>query len=104
LAKAKPKPQPTEPPPPLILEFSKRYGKDLKRQQKRGKSMAKLEAVVEALRTRQPLEPKYENHPLTGDWVGFWDCHIEPDWILIYSKTSTVLRLARTGSHSDLAL
>jgi mRNA interferase YafQ len=103
LAKAKAKPQaPEPPPPPLTLEFTTQFQKDAKRQEKRGKAMAKLRTVVETLRTRGPLETRHANHPLSGQWEGAWDCHIEADWILIYVKTPTVLRLMRTGSHSDL--
>jgi mRNA interferase YafQ len=103
VAKAKPKAQPAEVPlAPLALEFTKQFGKDAARQEKRGKSMAKLHTVVEMLRTHRPLEAKHANHPLSGKWKGAWDCHIEPDWVLIYVRTPTKLRLMRTGSHSDL--
>jgi mRNA interferase YafQ len=74
----------------------------VKRQQKRGKSLEKLHAVIEALRTRGPLAPKHKDHPLGGQWRGWHDCHIEPDWVLIYRKDQASLTLGRTGSHSDL--
>ena len=60
------------------------FGRDMKRQEKRGKDLAKLHAIVEALSTRQPLPPKNRDHVLAGKWKGFRDCHIEPDWVLIY--------------------
>ncbi len=76
----------------------------MKRQEKRGKDLAKLHAIVEALSTRQPLPPKNRDHVLAGKWKGFRDCHIEPDWVLIYQLSPGRLGLARTGSHSDLEL
>lgn len=50
----------------------------------------------------QPLPPKNRNHKLKGDYVGYWECHIELDWLLVYKKTETEIIFARTGSHSDL--
>lgn len=103
VAKAKPKRQPAEPPPPpLILEFGKEFERDLRRQERRGKAMEKLHAVVETLRTRRALEARHRDHPLSGNWKGSRECHIEPDWLLIYVRTPTVLRLVRTATHSDL--
>ncbi|HBE21184.1 MAG TPA: type II toxin-antitoxin system mRNA interferase toxin, RelE/StbE family [Cyanobacteria bacterium UBA11149] len=54
------------------------------------------------VRANQELEPKYKDHPLTGDWNGYRDCHIEPDWLLIYKISETNLFLVRSGSHSNL--
>jgi len=55
--------------------------------------------------TDKPLAERYRDHPLSGDWAGFWDCHIKPDLILIYEKPDdTTLRLVRLGSHSELGL
>ena len=50
----------------------------------------------------KPLEAKHKNHKLKGDFVGYWECHIEPDWLLIYKKTATEIFLVKTGTHSDL--
>ncbi len=82
--------------------FRKQIQKDLKRLQKQGKDMRKFKAVVHQLLTGQPLPPRYRDHALTGNWAGFRDCHIEPDWLLIYQITSTELILVRSGYHSDL--
>ncbi len=82
--------------------FENRFKKDIKRLQKRGKDMEKLKTVIEKLLENQELEPKYKDHPLTGDWNGYRDCHIEPDWLLIYKISETNLFLVRSGSHSDL--
>jgi mRNA interferase YafQ len=78
------------------------FKKDLKRVAKRGKSINKLEEVVEKLQMGLALEPRYRNHQLTGNWFPYRECHLEPDWLLIYEYTSTELILVRTGSHSDL--
>ena len=78
------------------------FRKDTKRCQKRGKDMAKLRAVILLLIEDAPLEPRHRDHPLKGEWAGYRDLHVEPDWVLIYRVTETELRLARTGTHSDL--
>jgi mRNA interferase YafQ len=74
----------------------------LKRQEKRRKSLDKLYAIIEALRNRRPLDPRHKDHALSGEWKGWRDCHIEPDWVLIYRNDDVSLMLGRTGSHSDL--
>jgi mRNA interferase YafQ len=85
LAKTKPETQSEapEPPPPLALETTTQFDRDLKRQEKRGNRMERLHAVIRLLRTRQPLLPSQRDHALTGDRKGWRDCHIEPDWVLI---------------------
>ncbi|EGJ31091.1 MULTISPECIES: type II toxin-antitoxin system YafQ family toxin [Moorena] len=82
--------------------FENRFKKDVKRLQKRGKNMEKLKSVIDKLLERKELEPKYKDHALTGNWSGYRDCHIEPDWILIYKTSETNLFLVRSGSHADL--
>ena len=64
--------------------------------------MLKLKTVIEKLVDQQILETKYKDHQLTGNWKGHRDCHIEPDWILIYQLTDDALILERTGTHSEL--
>lgn len=78
------------------------FKKDIQRQQKRGKDLGKLKALIELLVTSQPLPPKNRDHALAGDWAGWRDCHVEPDWVLIYKLAPDALILGRTGSHSDL--
>ena len=78
------------------------FRKDLKRITKRGYDTARLEAVVDLLRQELPLPPARRNHPLKGEWQDFRECHIEPDWLLIYQITAEHLVLARTGTHADL--
>ena len=71
---------------------------------KRGLKIRLLEDVVAALAMGEPLPEKYKDHALTGNWVGHRECHIQPDWLLVYRIEDDVLVLAlsRTGSHSDL--
>lgn len=86
------------------VQFSKRFKKSYKRAIKRGKDLSKLEKVVELLADGVPLPEQYRNHNLIGDYEGFKECHIEPDWLLIYRYLNNilVLELFDTGSHSDL--
>src|SRR6476646_9827041 len=98
---AKARPQPPEP-SPLRLTTTKEFRRDLKRCQKRGKDLSKLHALLEALRHRRRLAARHRDHSLAGEWNGWRDCHIEPDWLLIYRQTDDELLLARTGRHSDL--
>jgi mRNA interferase YafQ len=81
---------------------SKQFGRDLKRMVKRGKSPKKLGSVIQNLQSGEALEKKHRPHALSGIWSRYMECHIEPDWLLIYQLTRTELRLVRTGSHSDL--
>jgi mRNA interferase YafQ len=75
---------------------------DVKRMEKRGKEMTKLRQVIQLLIEGSPLPPQYRDHPLTGDWKHFRDCHIEPDWLLIYKIDLNDLYLVQTGTHADL--
>ncbi len=61
-----------------------------------------LRDVLNQLQEGVPLDPRHENHPLFGKWQGYKECHIKPDWLLIYEETRESLHLIRTGSHSDL--
>ena len=70
--------------------------------QKRGKDQASLRRIIELLVQGKQLPAKYKNHPLSGSKNNEWDCHIEPDWVLIYIKNKNELKLVRTGTHSDL--
>lgn len=96
--------EPPEPLPPLILETTPQYDRDLKRQEKRGKSMEKLRAVVDALRTHQSLPRSHRDHTLKGEWDGFRECHVggEGDWLLVYVRQAGKLVLFRTGKHEEI--
>jgi len=83
---------------------SNQFRKDLKLAQKRGYDLDKIKKVIIALAGGETLEAKYRDHALTGDYSSFRECHIQPDWLLIYqiSGDRLILFLARTGTHSDL--
>ncbi len=78
------------------------FKRDVKRMKKRGKSLEKLRAIVEQLASGQTLSPQHRDHSLHGKYKNYRECHIEPDWLLIYRLTSEELLLVRTGSHADL--
>ena len=80
------------------------FKKDLKLIKKRGQDLTELTTVIDTLASGRPLPEKYRDHLLTGNWHGHRECHIAPDWLLIYKIDCgvLVLTLARTGSHSDL--
>ena len=84
------------------LSQTKQFSKDIKRMLKRGKDPGKLQQLVAQLANGQALDVKHRDHPLIGEWRGSRDCHIEPDWLLVYTADETTLRLERTGTHSDL--
>jgi mRNA interferase YafQ len=78
------------------------FRRDVKLAQKRGKDVAKLREVILLLIDGIPLPARCKDHPLGGDWKHYRDCHIEPDWVLIYRIDGDDLYLVRTGTHSDL--
>ena len=86
------------------LELTHQYLKDLKLARKRGLDESKLNEVILKLVSGEELPKKNRDHSLSGDYKGFRECHISPDWLLIYSKDITVriVTLVRTGTHSDL--
>ena len=86
------------------IEVTNRYKQSLKQAYKRNYNLELLEEVVNMLANGETLPDKYRNHPLKGYYAGFFDCHIQPDWILIYKieKEKLVLLLLDTGTHSDL--
>lgn len=86
----------------LKIIVTNQFKKDLKKAKKRGKNIDKLEVIINTLQARDNLDIRYRNHQLTGNWFPYWECHIEPDWLLIYQQSSIELILIRTGSHSDL--
>jgi mRNA interferase YafQ len=69
---------------------------------RRGKDTSKLGRLILLLLAEEPLPDRYDDHPLKGNWKGYRDAHIEPDWLLIYRVAGDELHLVRTGSHSDL--
>ena len=81
-----------------------KFQKDLKRIQKRGLDMDLLTAAIKILAAGDTLPVKYQDHPLSGHFIGCRECHIQPDWLLIYeiAESDLILYLTRTGAHADL--
>ena len=88
----------------IEVKKTSKFKKDYKLIKKRKKNLDLLKQIVFKLANQIPLDEKYRDHELTGKYKGFRECHIEPDWLLIYlvENDSLTLTLTRTGSHSDL--
>ena len=88
----------------LTIKYHTLFKKDFKRIKKRGYDISRLEKIVELLANEVPLPEQFNDHNLSGNYNGFRECHIAPDWLLIYqvNNNELVLDLSRTGSHSDL--
>ena len=88
----------------LKIVLSNRFRKDIKLAQKRRLNLDLLRSVVNTLACGEKLDKKYRDHDLTGDFIGFRECHVRPDWLLIYriEQEELELFLFRTGTHSDL--
>ena len=88
----------------LDIVLSNRFRKDIKLASKRGYNLDLMDKVVDKLSRQEPLPPKNMDHALSGDYAGFRECHIQPDWLLIYriDDRELILFLSRTGTHSDL--
>jgi mRNA interferase YafQ len=86
----------------LTIRYSKKFQKNLELMIRRGKDPEKIKVIIACLAEGSPLEVKYRDHPLVGNFAGFRDCHIEPDWLLIYRINADFLYLERTGTHSDI--
>ena len=86
----------------LDIRYSTKFKKDYKTIMKRGYNPKLLETVLNLLCTKQALPPKYRDHPLSGNYEGHRECHITPDWLLIYKQEKGELYLYRTGTHADL--
>ena len=86
----------------LKPEYTNQFNRDVKKMQKRGKNTLKLRALLELIINEHSIPPKYRDHKLTGNYKDHRECHIEPDWLLIYKVIGKTLILTRTGTHSDL--
>ena len=86
------------------IKYTNRFKKDVKRCQKRGLDLKLLRDVVDILATTGSLPPKYKAHPLSGNYKNRMECHIQPDWLLIWMQNDKelVLLFTETGTHSDL--
>ena len=85
-----------------IPVFTTQFKKDYKLSQKRGKDIKKIKTVMSALTKENPLPLKNKDHTLSGHYKNCRECHIEPDWLLMYKITETEILFLRTGPHSDL--
>ena len=87
------------------VKFTSQFKKDYKLAQKRGRDISALEKIIEMLADGQNLPEEYNDHQLIGNYRGCRECHIAPDWLLIYKlfENVLVLELSRTGTHSDLS-
>jgi mRNA interferase YafQ len=87
----------------LLPIYQNKFKKEVEISKKRGKNMQALKEIIQDLLEEKVLPPKNRNHKLKGKYIGYWECHIEPDWLLIYQKTQTkVIIFARIGTHADL--
>lgn len=84
------------------IKTTKQFERDLKKMKKRGKDLKKIKHIIDVLAHNHKLEVKYRNHKLSGNFRDHWECHIEPDWLLVYRKTADAIILIDTGTHSDL--
>ena len=90
--------------PKYQIEQTAVFRKDLKRAKRRGLDLSLLDDVVTCIQCGEELPEKNRDHALTGDWAGHRECHIQPDWLLVYRiiGDTLILSLVRTGTHSDL--
>ena len=88
----------------LTIKYQTAFKRDYKRIKKRGYDLRLLEDVIALLAQEQELPPAYRDHALTGDYSGCRECHIAPDWLLVYEvlQDELLLYLTRTGTHSNL--
>jgi len=86
----------------LRPRFTGAFKKDRKRSGRRGKALDKLDQLMRRLANEEKLEARFRDHPLSGAWKDFRECHIEPDWLLIYRTHGDEITFVRTGTHSDL--
>ena len=85
-----------------IPSFTRQFAKDLKRMEKRGNPPEKIKKIIKNLINEERLDAKYKDHKLIGNYKGRRECHIEPDWLLIYKLEDSETIFERTGTHSDL--
>ncbi len=87
-----------------LVKYTTQFKKDYKLAMRRGFNIELLDDMIRKLASGEILEEKYKDHALTGKWTGYRECHIQPDWLLVYhiKENVLVLTLSRTGTHSDL--
>jgi len=82
--------------------YTKQFERDVKRMRKRGKDLQKLKLALSSLIAEEQLDERYQDHVLMGNYKGRRECHLEPDWLLVYKLASDEIVFERTGTHSDL--
>ena len=86
----------------LEVERTNQFKKDYRLAIRRGKKLERIESIIDALAKEEPLNPRHRPHRLTGDMEGYWECHVEPDYLMVYEYAPGALILVRLGTHSDL--
>ncbi len=86
----------------LPIRPTSKFKKDLKKAAKQNRNIKKLQLVLKQLAIPAPLPKKHKDHKLKGEWIDFRECHIEPDWLMIYTISDFELRPVRIGTHSEL--
>ena len=86
------------------IVWTSQFKKDYKLAMKRHLDIDQLDEVIKVIASGEPLDPKFKDHPLSGDWKGYRECHVQPDWLLVYKlfNDTLILTLTRTGTHSDI--
>jgi mRNA interferase YafQ len=87
---------------PRLIHWCSQFKKDFKKADRQDRDMNLLQDVLEKLSRYIPLDAKFYDHELRGHWKGYRECHLNPDWLLIYKKIGDELNLARLGSHTEL--
>lgn len=86
----------------LTITYTKSFKQDFKRLSKQHKNLELIGDIIKKISTKESLAPKHRDHPLIGNYKGKRECHITPDWLLVYETNQDELVLHRTGSHSEL--
>jgi mRNA interferase YafQ len=84
------------------IKTTNQFLRDLKLARRRGKDLRKIETVIDTLAGGSKLAPKHRPHRLQGEMKGLWECHVEPDWLLIWDEVDDAIILIRSGTHADL--
>lgn len=84
------------------LIYTSQFRRELRRARRRGQDLSKIGAITDKLLAGEPLEPRHRPHQLTGNWYPAWECHIEPNWLLVWLEDAAAITLMRTGTHSDI--
>ena len=84
------------------LIYTARLRRELRRARRRGKDLSKVDAIVRKLLAGEPLDDQQRVHQPVGNWHPLWECHIEPDWLLVWDDDGNTVTLVRTGTHSDI--